>query len=97
MNAFALHLPERRGVSCWTLAGVTILIAHAAIVAAVVSWSARRPVEPNILPAIAVTMAPVMSSSPEVQNQDIAVGPTMQQAEATPPEPPPVEDKPWNT
>jgi protein TonB len=93
MNAFALHLPERRGISRWTLAGVTIVLAHAAIVAAVALWYARRPVEPNILPAIAVTLAPVESSSPEIQDQDIAVGPTMQQAEAVPPEPPKVEEK----
>jgi protein TonB len=94
MNAFALHLPERRGLSRWTLAGVTIVMTHAAIVAAVALWYARRPVEPTILPAIAVTLAPVESSSPEVQDQDIAVGPTMQQAEATPPEPTKVEEKP---
>jgi periplasmic protein TonB len=93
MNAFALHLPEGRGISRWTLAGVTIVLAHAAIVAAVALWYARRPVEPNILPAIAVTLAPVESSSPEIQDQDIAVGPTMQQAEAAPPEPPKVEEK----
>jgi len=93
MNAFALHLPERRGISRWTMAGVTIVLAHAAIVAAVALWYARRPVEPNILPAIAVTLAPVESSSPEIQDQDIAVGPTMQQAEAAPPEPPKVEEK----
>ena len=94
MNAFALHLPEGRGLSRWTLAGVTILMAHAAIVAAVVLWYARRPVEPNILPAIAVTLAPVESSSPEIQDQDIAVGPTMQQAEAATKESPKVEEKP---
>jgi protein TonB len=94
MNAFALHLPERHGLSRWTLAGVTILIAHAAIVAAVALWYARRPVEPNILPAIAVTLAPIEASSPQIQNQDIAVGPTMQQAEAAPKEPPKVEEKP---
>jgi protein TonB len=94
MNAFALHLPDKRGLSRWTLAGVTILIAHAAIVAAVMLWYARRPAEPNLVPAITVTLAPVESSSPEVQDQDIAVGPTMQQAEAAPPEPPKVEEKP---
>jgi periplasmic protein TonB len=94
MNAFTLHLPEGRGFSRWTLACVTILMAHAAIVAAVALWYARRPVEPNIPPAIAVTLAPVESSSPEMQNQDIAVGPTMRQAEAAPKEPPKVEEKP---
>jgi periplasmic protein TonB len=93
MNAFALHLPAERGLFRWMLAGVTILIAHAAIVAAAALWYARRPVEPNILPAIAVTLAPVESSSPEIQDQDIAVGPTMQQAEAAPPEPPKIEEK----
>jgi periplasmic protein TonB len=94
MNAFALHLPERHRLSRWTLAGLTILIAHAAIVAVVAFWYVRRPMEPNILPAIAVTLAPVEASSPQVQNQDIAVGPTMQQAEAAPIEPPKVEEKP---
>jgi protein TonB len=94
MNGFALHLPEGRGLSRWTLAGVTTLMAHAAIVAAVMLWYARTPVEPNILPAIAVTLAPVEGSSPEIQDQDIAVGPTMQQAEAAPKEGPKVEEKP---
>ena len=92
-NAFALHLPERPGLSRWTLAGMTTVLAHAAIVAAVALWYARRPVEPTILPAIAVTLAPAESSSPEIQDQDIAVGPTMQQAEAAPKEPP-KEEKP---
>jgi protein TonB len=93
MNPFALHLPEERGISRWTLAAMTIAMAHMAIVTAVALWYARRPVEPNILPAISVTLAPVESSSPEIQDQDIAVGPTMQQAEAAPPQPPKVEEK----
>ena len=94
MSAFALHLPERLGLSRWSLAGLTILFAHAAIVASVALWYARQPPAPNILPAIAVTLAPVEATSPEIQNQDIAVGPTMQQAEEVPKEPPKVEDKP---
>jgi protein TonB len=94
MNAFALHLPERRGFSRWTLAGLTILVTHAAIVAAVALWYAHRPAAPNIMPAIAVTLAPVEASSPEIQDQDIAVGPTMQQAEEAPKELPKVEQKP---
>jgi protein TonB len=94
MTAYALHLPERRGFSRWTLAGVTILAAHAGIVAAVALWYTRHPVEPNILPAIAVTLAPQEAASPTIQDQDIAVGPTMQQAEATPKEERKVEEKP---
>jgi periplasmic protein TonB len=94
MNAFALHLPERHGFSRWAFAGMTIVAAHVAIVSAVAWWYSRMPIEPHIIPAIAVTLAPVESSSPEIQNQDIAVGPAMQQADAAPPEPPKMEDKP---
>jgi periplasmic protein TonB len=88
MNAYTLHLPEGRGISRWSLAGLTILLAHAAIVTAVALWYARKPVEPNIIPAITVTLAPVDASAPEIQDLDIAVGPTMQQAEEAPKEPP---------
>ena len=35
MSALALHLPEERSLSRWMLAGLTIVLAHAAIVAAV--------------------------------------------------------------
>jgi periplasmic protein TonB len=94
MSAHALHLPAERGLARWLVAGVAILIAHAAIVAAIALWYARQPVEPRILPAIAVTLAPVESCSPEVQNQDIAVGPTMQQSEEALKEPPKVEERP---
>jgi protein TonB len=93
MNALALHLPEERSLSRWTFAALAILFAHVAIVAAVALWYARQPVEPNIIPAIAVTLAPVDASSPEIQDQDIAVGPTMQQAEEVPKEQP-KEEKP---
>ena len=94
MNAFSLYLPERHGFSRWTLAGLIILAVHAAIVASVALWYVREPVEPNIIPAIAVTLAPVEASSPEIQNQDIAVGPTMQQADAAPKEERKIEEKP---
>jgi len=94
MTAFSLYLPERRGFSRWTLAGVAILAAHAAIVASVALWYVHAPVEPHLIPAIAVTLAPVEASSPDIQNQDIAVGPTMQQADAAPVEERKVEEKP---
>ena len=87
MNAHALHLPEHRGVSRWMLAALAILLAHAAIIATLAFWYTRQPVEPTILPAISVSLAPVESSGSQIQNED-AVGPAMQQAEATPNEPP---------
>jgi periplasmic protein TonB len=92
MTPYALHLPERPPLSRWMLAALSILAAHAAIVAAVALWYARHPPEPNIIPAIVVTLAPVEASSPEIQNQDIAVGPTMRQAEDAPKEVPKEEE-----
>ncbi|HWX59504.1 TonB family protein [Bradyrhizobium sp.] len=94
MNAHALHQPGDRGVARWLFAGVAILIAHAAVVGATVLWYARQPPEPNILPAITVTLAPVEGSSPEIQTEDVAIGPRMQQADEAPKEPPKVEEKP---
>jgi protein TonB len=88
MTAYTLHLPERPGFSRWVLAAIAIVVVHAALLASVALWYARESAEPNIIPAISVTLAPVDAASPEIQDQDIAVGPTMQQAEAAPPEPP---------
>ena len=93
MTALALHLPQQRGLSRWAFAASTIVLAHALLVACIVLWYARRPVEPPVvLPAIAVSLLPVEASSPEIQNQDIAVGPAMQEAEEAPK--PPEEEKP---
>jgi periplasmic protein TonB len=94
MSALALHLPEPRGAARWVIAALAIVGLHAAIVAVVALWATRKPAVLDIPPAIIVTLAPTMSSAPQIQDQDIAVGPTMQQAEAAPPEPPKVEDKP---
>lgn len=80
MNAHALQLPEGRGLSRWSVAVLTILFAHAALVTGVAFWYARRPpTEPNIIPAIiTVTLAPVDASSPEIQ--DLAVEPARETA-----------------
>jgi protein TonB len=93
MNPSTLHFPARPGLARWVLAALATAAAHAAIAAAIALWYARTPPEPHILPAIAVSLAPVMNSSPQVEDQDAAVGPTMQQAEQTPPEPPKVEEQ----
>jgi protein TonB len=93
MTALAIHLPQRQGLSRWALAALAVLFAHAALVAIIALWYVQRPVEPAILPAIAVSLLPVEASSPEAQNQDIAVGPAMQAAEEARKEPP-KEDKP---
>jgi periplasmic protein TonB len=94
MTALALYQPERRSLPRWTLSGFAVLLAHAAIIAAIALWYERQGVEPNIIPAISVSLAPVEAGSPEIQTQDIAVGPTMQQADAAPKEERKVEEKP---
>ena len=97
MTALTLHLPERNGVSRWMLAGAAIIAAHAAIIASLVLWDQQAPVEPHFIPAIRVSLAPVESTSPETQDQDLPAGPNTQQAEAAPIVPPKTEDKPVET
>jgi len=97
MTALMLHLPEQNGISRWMAAGAAIVAAHAAVIASLVLWDQRTPVEPHLIPAISVSLAPVESTSPEMQDQDLPVGPNMQQAEAVPQEPPKTEDKPVET
>jgi protein TonB len=92
MTALALHLPQRPGVSRWGFAALAILLAHAGLVASIALWYARTPVEPNIVPAVTISLVPVEATAPEIHNEDIAVGPAMQQAEETR-EKPPEEDK----
>jgi periplasmic protein TonB len=91
MTAFALHLPEQRKPGRWLLAAAVILAVHAAIVVALV-WHRRAPA-PELVPAIAVSLAPVQGAAPEVHDEDLPAGPEMQQAEATPPETPKQEQK----
>ena len=93
MNAFALHLPDKPGIPRWTLAACIVVAAHVAILASIALWYARRPAPPTIIPAIAVSLAPMEASSPEVQTQDLAVGPAMQQAEEAPRQPPKPEEQ----
>jgi protein TonB len=86
MTAFALHLPEQRKPGRWLLAAAVILAVHAGIVAALV-WHRRSPPAAELVPAIAVSLAPVQGAAPEVHDEDLPAGPEMQQAEAAPPEP----------
>ncbi|OJX99874.1 MAG: hypothetical protein BGP04_19635 [Rhizobiales bacterium 62-17] len=94
MTPLALHQSPPQAVRRWIVAAVAVVLAHAAIIAALAIYSMRAPSAPNIIPAIAVSLAPVEASSPTIQDQDVAVGPAMQQADAVPQEPPKDENKP---
>lgn len=92
MSSLALHLPERRKPARWVFAALVIMFLHALLIAGALLWTSRRSPQPIILPAIAVTLAPVQSAAPQVQDQeDLPVGPEMQQADAAPPQPPKAE------
>lgn len=87
MNAFALHdLHDQAIVRRWGISAVAIVAAHAALIALTMNWYTQRPVPGVSLPAIMVDMAPV-SSTPQPTPLDLAPGPVMQQADASPPEP----------
>ena len=91
MTALALHFPERQGIARWALSAVAIVAVHAAVIGALALWYTRTLPEENIIPAIVVSLVPVPSSSP--QTEDLPVGPTMEQVEQTPPEPPKIEEQ----
>lgn len=92
MNALALHFPERRGLARWAFAALAIWLAHAAIVAAIALWYLRAPPAPAVLPAIAITFAPIETTT-QATEDDKAIGMPQEQVDAPPPEPPKA-DKP---
>jgi protein TonB len=93
MTAFALHLPDQRQRGRWLLAAAVIIGVHAAIAVALL-WHRSTPPEPELVPAIAVSLAPMQSAAPEVHTpDDLPVGPEMQQADAPPPDPPKQEEQ----
>lgn len=86
MNAFALHdVSDHAGLRRWSASSIAIVAAHAAVIALFMNWYTQRPTPGINLPAIMVDMAPV-TSSPQPTPMDLAPGPTMQQADASPPE-----------
>lgn len=87
-NAFALHLPlDEREVARWSVSATAIVAAHAAIIALALAWLTQPPTEPGVnSPAILIDLAPV-TSAPQSMPLDLAPGPVMQQADASPPEP----------
>ena len=86
-NAYALYeAPDQAVLRRWGASAAAILAVHAAVIALGMSWQRPLP-EPGVsMPAIMVDLAPV-TSAPQTMQADIAPGPTMQEADASPPEP----------
>ncbi len=87
MNEFALHGPSGRTVWRWAGSAIVIVALHAGLIAAGVAWYRAQAPAGGEMPTIMVDMAPA-AAAPELQPQDVAPGPEMQQADA-PSEPPP--------
>jgi len=85
MNAFVLHdIGDRSEVLRWGASAAAIVALHAALLALGLAWYTRHPLPGITMPAIMVDMAPA-SSSPQSTPMDLAPGPVMQQADASPP------------
>jgi protein TonB len=85
MNAFVLHdAGDRTGVLRWGTSAAAMAAAHAGLIALGLAWYTQRPPPGVTMPAIMVDMAPA-SSAPKPTLMDIAPGPQMQQADASPP------------
>jgi periplasmic protein TonB len=85
MNAFALHdMSDQAVVRRWGGSAFAIVAAHAVLIALAVNWATQRPVPGVSLPVIMIDMAPA-SSAPQPTQMDLAPGPVMQQADASPP------------
>lgn len=86
-NAFALYEPlgEHEGAR-WGVSAAVIVALHVAAALLATSWLKSQPEQGVSLPAIMIDMAPV-TSAPQPTQDDLAPGPTMQEADASPPEP----------
>ena len=91
MSPFTLHsVTERSAIPRWAAAAAVIVAVHAGLIAAGLAFYAETAAPGVTMPAIMVDMSPV-SSAPDAQQQDIAPGPEMEQAEAPTEEPEPVK------
>ena len=86
-NVYALYeTPDQTALRRWGASAAAILALHAAVI--ISGMNLQRPIpDPGVsMPAIMIDLAPV-TSAPQTMQADIAPGPTMQEADASPPEP----------
>ncbi|MCG6205124.1 TonB family protein [Rhodopseudomonas sp. HC1] len=83
-NAYALHDEPGRGrASQWLASAIAIVAAHLLLIAAALAWYQQAPPPGVEMPAIMVDLSPA-PAAPSLQPQDLAPGPTMQQAQPAP-------------
>jgi len=86
-NAFALHEPLGEGEAArWGVSAGVIVALHITAAVLAVGWLKHVPDEGVNMPAILIDMTPE-TTAPQSTPLDIAPGPLMQQADASPPEP----------
>jgi protein TonB len=86
-NAFALHEPLReRETGRWGVSAVVIVALHVTAALLALNWLRSQPEQGVTLPAIMIDMSPA-TSAPQPTQDDVAPGPLMQEADASPPEP----------
>ena len=85
MNAFVLHdTSDTNDALRWGTSATLIVAAHAALIALGMAWYTQRPPPGVSIPTIMIDMAPA-TASPQPTPMDIAPGPEMQEADASPP------------
>ncbi|WFU23777.1 TonB family protein [Bradyrhizobium sp. CB1717] len=86
-NAFALHEPPGgRETARWGMSAMVIVALHLAVALLAMNWLKQVPDQGVNMPAILIDMTPE-TSAPQSTPLDIAPGPVMEQADASPPEP----------
>ncbi|WFU71694.1 energy transducer TonB [Bradyrhizobium sp. CB2312] len=86
-NAFALHEPlHERETARWGVSAAVMVALHIAAALLAMNWIKSQPEQGVSLPAIMIDMTPE-TSAPQSTALDIAPGPVMEQADASPPEP----------
>lgn len=86
-NAFALHEPlGERETARWGVCAAVIVALHVGAALLAMNWIRSQSEQGVSLPAILIDMTPE-TSAPQSTPLDIAPGPVMEQADASPPEP----------
>jgi protein TonB len=88
MTTLALHQPTGGDVRRYGVAALAILLLHAALIAAAVTFWRSSSQPAGVTPLIEIDLAPAPVAPQRAPEPDVPPGPEMQEAEPPPPEPP---------